>query len=139
MREPKERECYGFIDGETFYGEVDELVNDWIDSQWPDPVEYPATPEIEIGYGTPKSLSSYACIETLFDDAAENAGERVGDCADGWLGNVTDNQRDDLLRLIDEWAEKHGHHPRFWEIARTEKAEIVILNEDGDWKWKEEK
>jgi hypothetical protein len=39
---------------------------------------------------------------------------------------------------MDEWATRHGLQPTFRSVKRTGKITVIVLDEDGDWKIKEE-
>jgi|AntAceMinimDraft_5_1070358.scaffolds.fasta_scaffold01436_7 hypothetical protein len=51
---------------------------------------------------------------------------------------LDEERKADLRTVMDEWATRHGLQPTFRSVKRTGKITVIVLDEDGDWKIKEE-
>lgn len=132
-----EQTCYASRHGDEFFNDPEDVIQDFLEYA-DDGLEFPHVLEIREGIGKCKPFSRYVSrygLDTIFESAQESAGEEVGDSSDGWLEEVTQEQRRELLALLDEWATKHGHQPTFWEIEKTRPVSVRVLNWGGDYEW----
>lgn len=120
-----------------FTEDIDGIVETFLEDCDPD-IQFPYELELEEGEFSLKPASHYAHADTLIEDMQERAGEICGDVAEGWLDNLTKSEVADLYAHIDRWASRWGRQPKFYGIERYRTVFITILNEDGDWHWKED-
>jgi hypothetical protein len=131
-------QVYSYSDNEytdDICGIVQGVINDY------DPDEdlvFPFELELDEGDSIPHTFAGLTCIETLIENASERSYEECGEYSDNFLENVTDEQKADLRTVMDEWADRHGLQPTFHPVKRTGKITVIVLDEDGDWKIKEE-
>lgn len=123
---------------EYFTEDVDGIVHDFLDSCDPD-IEFPYDLELSEGEFSLKPASHYASHYVTIEDMQERAGETCGDVAEGWLDNLSKAEVADFYAHIDRWASRCGRQPKFYLIEKTSTVFVTVLNEDGDWHWKEEK
>jgi hypothetical protein len=67
-------------------------------------------------------------VDSIIEDAMCQASDNAGDCAENYLEDVTQVQRDELEALILGWIEKNNLQPNFYGIENTEK--ITFNSED---------
>jgi len=99
---------------------------------------FPIELELDEADSIPHTFAGLSGAGFLIEWSQEAAYDEVGEYADSWLDGVTEEQKDDLRAVMDEWATRHGLQPKFHSVKRTGKITVVVLNEDGDWKIKEE-
>jgi len=60
----------------------------------------------------------------FFDDMAERAAEHfydeVGEAAEDYAPMVDDEAREELRKLLNDWATKHNVHPQFFTVVDVE-------------------
>jgi hypothetical protein len=135
----EKRHCYGIEYSDRFYDDPEEVIEDFLDYADED-LAFPHVLTMLEGEGQIKPLSHYLArcgLDAIFESAQETALDEVGDddCTEGWLEQVTAEQRAELLALIDGWATTHGHQPHFWRIDVTRPVQVRILNADADYEW----
>lgn len=66
----------------------------------------------------------------------EAAGDEYGECAEDYV-DCTKEQGEELqsaiLKLVDEWADKHKLQPRFWNVGNTKEVAIRVTDKEGNW------
>ena len=67
---------------------------------------------------------SFVDCESMIEDAVCQAEERVGEVAEDWLSNMTEEQKSELNQLIIKWLDDKGFKPTFYAIADSE--EIIL-------------
>lgn len=63
-------------------------------------------------------------LDDIADGLRDAAWDEMGDYSEGWLDNVTAEQRRELDKgiaaVIDAWASKHDLQPRFFDIQNIQ-------------------
>lgn len=74
--------------------------------------------------------------DRLLEDMQERAYEDNGEYSEDWLTKVTTDQEKELNLALkaaaDAWAEKHGHHPYFYEITNTVEHDVTAAHAAAD-------
>jgi|GEM_PF-3545183 len=131
-------QVYSYNDND-YTDDIDGIVQGFIGDFDPDEdLVFPIELELDEADSIPHTFAGLACIESLIEASQEVAYYACHEYADGWLDSVTEEQKDDLRAVMDEWATRHGLQPKFHSVKRTGKITVVVLDEDGDWKFKEE-
>ena len=74
------------------------------------------------------TFSRYVNVESILDSMSEWAYED-NEFAEGYLDDVTDEQKNDLENVICEWAKRYNIEPHFSEVGDVEEV-VVELTED---------
>ena len=74
------------------------------------------------------TFGSYVNVESILDSMSEWAYED-NEFAEGYLDDVTDEQKKDLESVICEWAKRYNIEPHFSEVGSIEEV-VVELTED---------
>tara|TARA_R100000541_G_C1897352_1_gene83960 strand:+ start:20920 stop:21333 length:414 start_codon:yes stop_codon:yes gene_type:complete len=73
-------------------------------------------------------FSRYVNVSSILDSISEWAYDDH-EFAEGYLDDVTEEQKDDLERVICDWAKLHNIEPKFFEVGEVEEL-IVELTDD---------
>ena len=73
-------------------------------------------------------FSRYVDAESILDSMSEWAYDD-NEFAEDYLGDITDEQKDDLESVICDWAKLHNIKPKFFEVGDVEEV-VVELTDD---------
>lgn len=130
------KKCYSTDEEKYIYDTIEEAVECVFD----DP-DLPAGTVISIWEGEPVKRKAGDYFPTgdglIIEILTDNAYEECGDFAEGWLGKATPEQEAELTALIkqavNEWADKHNLHPKFYTAENTREIKLRLLDERGAW------
>lgn len=74
------------------------------------------------------SFGQYLCVTSILDNMGEWAYDD-NEFAEGYLDDVTDEQKQDLHNVICSWAEKHNISPKFFTVGDVEEVEVELTDE----------
>ena len=110
---------------ETFFGGVYDTKEECIVEAKKEATDEGLT-EFRIGetYDVDTGIDGYS----LLDNIGERAYEEVGDVAEGYLEDVTNEEREELEielnKVFDKWKEKYGYKPSFYGVENIETMKI---------------
>ena len=74
------------------------------------------------------SFGQYLCVTSILDNMSEWAYDD-NEFAEGYLDDVTDEQKQELHNTIWSWAEKHNIFPKFFTVGEVEEVEVELTDE----------
>lgn len=69
-----------------------------------------------IGENEILTTKQFVDVESLIERMAEMATEEVGDCAEDYLGDVSQEEQNDLTEIITNWFDEKGYTPSFVKV-----------------------
>lgn len=73
------------------------------------------------------SFGHYVDVPSILDFMSEWAYDD-NEFAEGYLDDVTDEQKQDLHKVICSWAEKHNISPKFFTVGDVEEVEVELTD-----------
>ena len=118
-------------DGEVFFdNELEDAVNAAFDYETVKPGDVVTVYEGELNMI--KTSGYLPNMHTLIEIMQENLLDTVGECADGWLDDVTEEQRKELkdcmTHAVDKWADKHELHPKVGAVKNIKPIAVRMLD-----------
>lgn len=84
------------------------------------------------GVKAPQNFDDFLCIDSLVEHVNERAYEECGEHAEGYLASVSADQKDELRKLICQWADKHELSPNFFMVEQIKEVKFSIPKEWHD-------
>jgi hypothetical protein len=79
---------------------------------------------VYVGQKCPAEASDFIYSDQVLDQMREHSYEDLGDYAEGWLSDLTEDQKGDLAyhlhTAVDAWADKHKKQPEFFSVINIE-------------------
>lgn len=118
-------------DEEHFYSAAgdtrEDALEEGIDSNDLEPGRTIWTGEIDREQAATFAPDADDLIDTMMNRAYEDSGE----WAEDWLMTVTPEQKAELTTsiksIVNEWADKHGHQPKFFHVVNIEAHKVPDL------------
>ncbi|QFR59827.1 hypothetical protein VOWphi5012_043 [Vibrio phage phi50-12] len=90
------------------------------------------TKEVKLYKGIVKeqSFAQFLCVDQFLEQMSESAYETGGEWAEDYLDNVTESQKEDLVKVILAWSEKHNIKPSWFMVEEIEEVKFTI---PSDW------
>lgn len=97
-------------------------------SNFGDGTVFPEAPSFWIG--TASRFSYGISEESIIADAVENADFECGDCSEGWLSNLSNEELGKLQGILqqawDEWLAETGNVPDFYgSVSDIERIDVI--------------
>ena len=73
-------------------------------------------------------FAQYLCVTSILENMSEWAYDD-NEFAEGYLDDVTEEQKKDLNDMICSWAEKHNISPKFFTVGDVEEVEVELTDE----------
>lgn len=119
------------IDEETYYT-YDNIVDEIADTE--------EDINVSVGEHIKQYHSNYMDIDYFIEYMIDRAYETVGEIAEIYLEDLTNEHKKELENIIQDYLNKVVGEPRFWEIGRTKEiTKEQFLNIDFEFDFKESK
>lgn len=103
-----------------------EIIRQFLDGKDPDDVNNIQKVNMYQGELESKSFIDYLCVDSILERMQEWAYDDVGDFANSYLDDVTDEMKEELDVLICAWANKHNISPNFFHVGNVKEVSIDI-------------
>lgn len=117
--------CWSY-DEEHYYEDFEDVCERAFDDAYPEKPDTVTIDEADVSKYRASDFLEEASY--VLEKVVEDAYERAGDFAEGWLENVSKAATDELDKklktVFDEWAVKHKLEPHFWNVCNIKEIKV---------------
>lgn len=113
------------LDGELFNGEIFDTKEEAIEYMKNDL----STEDLKQGFwvGQIVEVNAIQCVDAddVIDDAWQRANDEYGECAEDWLTDVGEKEKQQLNDLLQKWFAENNLEPYFYSIINSQKITLT--------------